>query len=181
MGVLNIAGNFKHKAEIRESKDEILVGELIRAMAHQGYVADEFAANDDFQRVRFRSRNDDVLSYVHLALDRKTGGGRLSGALVGSKATLSVAGEVKNMLSDPDDVVKMWKSDFKNIAKLGLRGNVKVNHELNSVMGKTTDLITIEDYILRDDDEGTKALVTHLHDRIGRIREELRQYKKPTA
>lgn len=177
MGVLNIAGNFKHKAEMRESKDEILVGEIVRAMARQGFVADEFAADDDLQRVRFRSKTDDVLSYVHVGLDRKTGGGRLSGAIIGSKATLSVAGEVKNMLSDPDDVVKMWKSDFKNIAKLGLRGNVKVNHELNSVIGKTTDLVEIDDFVLKGD-EGTAALVAHLTDRIGRVREELRQYKK---
>lgn len=180
MGVLNIAGNFKHKAEIRESKDEILVGEIVRAMARQGFVADEFAAGAETQRVRFRSQTDEVLSYVHVALDRKTGGGRVSGAIVGSKATLSVAGEVKNLLSDPDDVVKMWKADFRNIAKLGLRGNVKVNHELNSVVGRTTDLVTIEDYILKGD-EGVEALSAYLSDRIGRVREELRQYKKPTS
>jgi len=180
MGILNIAGNFKHKAEIRESKDEILVGEIVRTMARQGFVADEFAADDEIQRVRFRSRTDDVLSYVHVALDRKTGGGRISGAIIGSKATLSIAGEVKNLLSDPDDVLKMWKADFKNIAKLGLRGNVKVNHELNSVIGKTTDLVTIEDFILKGD-EGTGALTAHLADRIGRVREEVRQFKKPVS
>lgn len=179
MGVLNIAGNFKHKAEIRESKDEILIGEIVRAMARQGFVADQFAATDDLQRVRFRSNSDEVLSYVHVALDRKTGGGRISGAVVGSKATLAVAGVVKNQLSDPDDVLRMWKSDFRNIAKLGLRGNVKVDHELNSVIGRTTDLVTIEDFILKGE-EGTRALSAHLDDRIGRVREELRQYKKPT-
>ena len=177
MGVLNIAGNFKHKAEMRESKDEILVGEIVRAMARQGFVADQFAADADLQRMRFRSKTDDVLSYVHIGLDRKTGGGRISGAVIGSKATLSVAGEVKNMLSDPDDVVKMWKSDFKNIAKVGLRGNVKVNHELNSIVGKTTDLIEIDKMVLKGD-EGLTRLGEHLDDRIGRVREELRQYKR---
>ena len=179
MGVMNVAGNFKHKAEIRESKDEILIGEIVRAMARQGHVADQFAAGADLQRVRFRMR-DEVLSYVHVALDRKTGGGRISGAVVGSKATLTVAGEVKNHLSDPDDVVKMWKSDFKNIAKLGLKGNVKVNHELNSVVGRTTDLVEIDKFVLKGD-EGLQRLTEHLEDRIGRVREELRQYKKPTA
>jgi hypothetical protein len=176
MGVLNIAANFRHKAEIRESKDEILVGEIVRAMARQGHIADEFAADADFQRVRFRM-DDEVLSYVHVALDRKTGEGRIASAVVGSKATLNVAGEVKNMLSDPDDVVGMWKTDFKNIAKLGLKGNVKVNHEFNSIVGKTTDLIEIDKFVLKGD-EGLQALTEHLEDRIGKVREELRKYKK---
>lgn len=177
MGVLNIAANFRHKAEMRESKDEILLGEIVRAMGRQGHVADQFAADDDLQRVRFRTGDDDVLSYVHVALDRKTGEGRIASAIVGSKATLSVAGEVKNMLSDPDDVVGMWKTDFRNIAKIGLRGNVKVNHEFNSVLGRTTDVIEIDKFVLKGD-EGVQALVAHLEDRIGRVREELRQYKK---
>lgn len=179
MGLVNISSHFKHKAEIRESKDEILIGEIVRAMARRGHVADQFAADDDLQRVRFRTR-DDVLSYVHVALDRKTGGGRISSALIGSKATLTVAGEVKNLLSDPDDVVKMWKADFKNIAKLGVRGNVKVNHELNSIVGKTTDLIEIGKYVLKGE-EGVQRLSEHLDERIGRVREELREYKKPSS
>jgi hypothetical protein len=176
MGVLNIAANFRHKAEIRESKDEILIGEIVRAMARQGHIADQFAADADLQRVRFRM-NDEVLSYVHVALDRKTGEGRIASAVVGSKATLNVAGEVKNMLADPDDVVGMWKTDFKNIAKLGLKGNVKVNHEFNSIVGKTTDLIEIDKFVLKGD-EGLQALIEHLEDRIGKVREELRKYKK---
>ena len=179
MGVLNIAGNFKHKSEIRESKDEILIGEIVRAMARQGHRADEFVATVDLQRVRFRTR-DDVLSYIHIALDRKTGGGRISSAVIGSKATLSVGGEVKNLLSDPDDVVHMWKTDFKNIAKIGMRGQVKVNHELNSIVGRTTDLVEIDKFVLKGE-EGVQRLIEHLDDRIGRVREALRPYKKPTA
>jgi hypothetical protein len=176
MGVLKVAANFRHKAEIRESKDEILIGEIVRAMARQGHVADEFEAGDDLQRVRFRMR-DDVLSYVHVALDRKTGEGRVASALIGSKATLSVAGEVKNLLSDPDDVVGMWKTDFRNIAKLGLRGNVKVDHEFNSIVGRTTDVVEIDRFVLKGD-EGLQELTAHLEDRIGKVREAVRQYKK---
>ena len=176
MGVLKVAANFRHKAEIRESKDEILIGEIVRAMARQGHVADQFVADNDLQRVRFRM-DDEVLSYVHVALDRKTGEGRIASAIVGSKATLSVGGEVKNLLSDPDDVVGMWKTDFKNIAKLGLRGNVKINHEFNSIVGRTTDVIEIDKFVLKGD-EGMQALTEHLEDRIGKVREELRKYKK---
>jgi hypothetical protein len=179
MSVLSITGNFKHKAEIRESKNEILVGEIVRAMARQGHRADEFTADGDQQRVRFRCR-DEVLSYIHVTLDRKTGQGRIAGAVGGSKATLSIGGVAKNLLADPDDVVRMWKTDFKNIAKIGMGGQVKLNHELNHVVGRTTDLIEIDDFVLRGD-IGVALLVAHLDDRIGRVREALRPYKKTTG
>jgi len=176
MGLLNISGKFKHRAEIRESKDEILIGEIVRAMAHMGHRADAFAADGETQRMRFRTR-DGVLSYIHIALDRKTGEGRIASAVIGSKATLSVAGEVKNLLSDPDDVVHMWKTDFKNIAKLGMRGQVKVDHELNSIVGRTTDLVEIDKFVL-EGDEGVQRLTEHLEERIGRVREALAPYRK---
>ena len=176
MGLLNISGKFKHRAEVRESKDEILIGEIVRAMAHMGHRADAFAADGETQRMRFRTR-DGVLSYIHIALDRKTGEGRIASAVIGSKATLSVAGEVKNLLSDPDDVVHMWKTDFKNIAKLGMRGQVKVDHELNSIVGRTTDLVEIDKFVL-EGDEGVQRLTEHLEERIGRVREALAPYKK---
>ena len=179
MGVLNAVSKFNHKSEIRESKDEMLVGEIVRAMSRQGHIADSFAAHSDRQVVRFRAR-DDVLTYILIQLDRKTGSGRVSGALVGSKATLTVAGVVKNQLSDPDDVVNMWKTDFKNIAKIGLKGQVKVNHELNSIVGRTTDLIEIDNYVLKGD-TATQQLIEHLNERIGRVRDAVAQYKKPTS
>ena len=176
MGLLNISGKFKHRAEVRESKDEILIGEIVRAMAHMGHRADAFAADGETQRMRFRTR-DEVLSYIHIALDRKTGEGRIASAVIGSKATLSVAGEVKNLLSDPDDVLHMWKTDFKNIAKLGMRGQVKLDHELNSIVGRTTDLVEIDKFVL-EGDEGVQRLTEHLEERIGRVREALAPYKK---
>jgi len=176
MGLLNISGSFKHRSEIRESKDELMIGEIVRAMAHMGHRADEFAADGETQRVRFRTR-DGVLSYIHIALDRKTGEGRLASAVIGSKATLSIAGEVKNLLSDPDDVVHMWKTDFRNIAKIGMRGQVKIDHELNSIVGRTTDLVEIDKFVL-EGDEGVQRLTAHLEERIGRVREALAPYKK---
>jgi hypothetical protein len=178
MGVFDAVTKFQHKAEIRESKDEMLVGELVRAMARMSAEADQFQATGDFQRVRFRI-TDDVLSYVHLVLDRKTGSGVISGAVAGSRATLTVVGEVKNYLSDPDDLVAMWRTDVQNIFKLGFSGDVKVNHELNSVLGRTTDIINIDDYVLRGE-AGLQPLLGLLQDRIGRVREAVRPYKKPT-
>lgn len=176
MGVLDLAARFRHKREMRESKDEILVGEVVRAMARRGHVADRFAAEPDLQRVRFRM-DDPVLGYVHVALDRKTGESRVGAAVVGSKATMTVAGEVRNLLSDPSDVLGMWRSDLRNAARLGLGGAVKVDHELNSVVGRTTDVVEIDRFVLNGE-EGLQALIDHLENRIERVREALRPFKR---
>jgi hypothetical protein len=93
MSLLGIVNKFKHKGELRESKDEILLGELVYLCAQQGWACmgftrrvlgtDVAATTDDMQNVRFRTLNDPVLHSIHLRLDRKTGSGALSAALVG--------------------------------------------------------------------------------------------------
>lgn len=131
--MLSLLQNFAHKAEIRESKDEILIGEIVRAMARQGFPSIQFTASGDLQRVRFRTTGDPVLNSVFITLDRKTGTGALSAALIGSKATLLVTAEIKNRMADPDDLVKMYRTDLANIFKMPVLGGIKLNHELNSV------------------------------------------------
>jgi hypothetical protein len=57
------------------------------------------------QRVSFKTLKDPVLSYLHIVLDRKTGGGAISAALSGVKATLTIPAEMKNYIADSDDPV----------------------------------------------------------------------------
>ena len=40
--MISILSNFAHKSEMRESQDEMLVGEIVRAMARQGAVTTQF-------------------------------------------------------------------------------------------------------------------------------------------
>ncbi len=175
--MLNLMGKFSHKAEIRESKDEILVGEIVRAMARRGYPTIGFTADTDLQRVKFKTVKDPVLSYAYITLDRKTGGGVISSALLGAKATLTIAAEVKNHVADPDDLVAMYRTDFANIFKLPVMGGVKLNHELNSVFATTTKIIEIGNYIMKGE-PGVQALTALLDGTIDDLRERLRPYKK---
>jgi hypothetical protein len=175
--VLSILQSFNNKAELRESKDEILVGEIVRAMARQGWPAVRFLAGDDRQVVRFRTPRDPVLYQVYVTLDRKTGGSALAEMVVGSKATLSVSAEVKNRLSDPDDLIKMYRTDFANLLKIPVAGGIKLNHQLNSVFATTTLLIEINDYVLKGD-PGVERLAKHLGQTVDRLREKLASYKK---
>ena len=175
--MFSLLQNFTHKAEIRESKDEILIGEIVRAMSRQHCPTIQFMASDDLQRVRFRTIRDPVLNSVFVTLDRKTGTGALSAALIGSKATLSITAEIKNRMADPDDLVKMYRTDLANIFKMPMLGGTKLNHELNSVLATTTLVIDIDDYVLKGD-KGVDKLVALLAKTIDGLREKLAPYKK---
>lgn len=175
--MVSILNKFNNRAEIRESKDEVLVGEIVRAMARQGYVSVQYAATTDRQRVSFKALHDPVLTYLHITLDRKTGGGAISSALIGVKATLTISAEVKNYIADPDDLVAMYRTDLANIFRMPVLGGVKLNHELNSIFATTTKLIEINDYVLKGE-PGVQRLIGMLHGTIDDLRERLRPYKK---
>ncbi|MEZ4241826.1 MAG: hypothetical protein R3F59_37895 [Myxococcota bacterium] len=175
--MLSFLHNFAHKSEIRESKDEILLGEIVRAMARQGYPTIQFVASSDIQRVRFRAIGDASLHSVFVTLDRKTGGGMLSEALIGSKATLRITAEIKNRIADPDDLVAMYRTDLANILKLPALGGIRLNHELNSVLATTQQLIDIDQFVMKGD-PGVERLGRLLASTIDRLREKLLPYKK---
>lgn len=175
--MFDLLQNFAHKSEIRESKDEILVGEVVRAMARAGYVTIQFTANADLQRVRFKALGDPVLHSVFVTLNRMTGTSALSAALIGSKATLSLTGEVKNRMSDPDDLLAMYKTDLANLFKMPMLGGIKLNHELSSVLATSSEVIDIDAYVLKGE-PGVERLQTLLTARIGALREKLAPYKK---
>jgi hypothetical protein len=175
--MISILNNFNNRAEVRESKDEILVGEIVRAMGRQGFVSVAFAADADRQRVTFKTLKAPVLSYLHIVLDRKTGGGMVSQALLGAKATLTFSAETKNYLADPDDLIQMYRTDLANMFRLPVLGGVRLNHELNSVFATTTKIIEINDYVLKGE-PGTQQLIALLGGTINDLRERLRPYKK---
>lgn len=175
--MLSLLQSFTNKAELRESKDEILVGEIVRAMARQGYPTILFQANNDYQRVRFRTPRDPLLHSVFVTVDRMTGSGALSAALLGSKATLRITAEIKNRLADPDDLVKMYKTDLANLFKMPVLGGIKLNHELNSVLATAQQIIEIDDYVMKGD-AGSERLTKLLQGRIEVLKEKLQPYKK---
>lgn len=177
MGILSMVNQFKHRGEVRESKDEIMIGEVVYLLSQQGWPTIGFRADGDLQHIRFRAAKDPTLYSLHVRLDRKTGTGAISSALVGSKATLYIKGEVKNLLADPDDLIKQWSTDVKNILKVPLLGQVKLNHELNSVFAEKGVVIDIDTYVLKGED-GRAKLQKLLVDTINELREKLQPYKK---
>jgi len=176
--MLSILSNFKHGQEMRESKDEILIGEIVRAMARLRYPAIGFHAVTGEQAIRFKPRQDPVLHSVTIILDRKTGGSAIQDALIGSKAVITFQAEVKNYLADPDDLLHMYKTDLQNIFKMPLLGDVRLDHQLNSVLATKKVVSDIDQLLPKGTEAGLKNLITFLQTHIDSLREKLAKYKK---
>ena len=178
MAILDLVSKFAHKAEIRESYDEILIGEVVYDMCRRGWPSEQFAgSSDDKQVLHFRSIGDPHFHSVKFRLDRKTGGA-VADKIIGAKATFYITAEVKNQFADPDDLLNQWSTDFKNIAKIPLLGQVKVNHELNSILAEKGSLIEIKDYI--NGPEERKKLHAMINATLEELRGHLAKYKRKT-
>lgn len=176
MGLFNMFAEHERKAELRESKDEMLAGEVVRAMSRKGWPSVHFLSNNDFQRIKFKAIDDNVLSSVYVQIDRKTGSSALGQALVGSKATLYITCEVRNFLADPDDLVAMYRTDMANLFKISWK-EVRINHEYNAIHGTTKQVIDIDRYVGKGP-QGVQDLVALIDQQVARIREKLQPYKK---
>ena len=180
MGVFDAINKFAAKSELLESKDEMLVGEIVRAMVHGGYVPDKFVANEGVQIVRFRTPGDPVLSYLRVTLNRLTGSGRVASAVVGSQATMTLVGEVVNKISDPDDLIRMWQTDAANVLKVPILGQLKLDHRVTTVTATTKMTLNIDDYVLKGAD-ATAQLLGLLNSKVAEIRDALAPYNKDDA
>jgi len=176
MGLFNAMTKHAHKAELRESKDEIVVGGLIRGLSHRGWRCFRIVAHSDRQQLGFKLPGDEVLSSVFVLVDRKSGSGSISQAL-GSRTVIGFTAEMRNKVSDPDDLAAMWRTDLANLFKVPVAGEVRVNHQLNTVNARTFHLIDLDQYV-----QGTSVDVGPLTDwavgQVDGLREHLRPLKK---
>lgn len=164
---------FNHAREMRESMDEIVVGMVITCMVEAGYPLFGILSNNDYQQLRFKTQGDPILNSVQVTLNRLTGG--LTAKLVGNQAQLTIMAEVKNYLTDPDDLLDMYKTDLKNIFKIPLLGGMKLNHQLNSVLATVSHFQKL-DTLLKP--EGLEELRAMLQGKVNELREALKPYKK---
>lgn len=176
MGFFKAMTNYAHKAELRESKDEIAVGGIIRGLAHRGWVCHRIVAHSDRQQLGFRLPGDPVLSAVYLVVDRRSGSGAIS-ASMGSRTTLGFAAEMRNKVSDPDDLAAMWRTDLANLFKIPVAGEVRVNHQLNTVLARTHHLIDLDHYV-QGNQVDVEPLVGWIVEQVDALREHLRPLKK---
>lgn len=172
MGLFDAAAKFNAKSELRESKDEMLMGEIVQLLSHRGFIPDTFQSPDDRQRIRFRAGPDPVLHYLWIDLNRLTGSGAVTGKLIGSKATVRLIGEITIKLTDPDDLVTMWRTGAANVLKVPLFGDIKLRHRVTSVTALSQQLVDIDDFVLGGA-ATDQALDAWLQTKIGEISQAL--------
>lgn len=176
MGLFNAMTNMSHKSELRESKDEIVCGQLIAALSHQGWRPFRITADSDKQTMGFKVPGDDVLSSAYLMVDRKSGSGSIS-ATMGSKTVIGFTAEMRYKVSDPDDLAIMWKTDFANLLKMPVQGEVRINHQLNSVSARTYYLVDLDKYV-KGSTVDTSELTPWVVQQVLSLKEHLRPLKK---
>lgn len=179
MGIFKAIQAFAHKREIRESKDEILFGEVIRLMVknYGPLVQIETSPIGDYKQARFRIFKNELLYSVTIKVNRWTGGSAIGEALIGSKGSLTLVAEVKNYVADPDDILNMWKTDFKNITKIPLLGGIKINHQMNSILATKTRVVDMGDFVNNMWGE-RKILEQDLKDDILELCKQLEPFRK---
>ncbi len=164
---------FNHAREMRESMDEIVIGKVIACMDDFGFPLFGILSNNDYQKVRFKTQGDPILHSVEVTLNRLTAG--ITAKLVGNQAQLTIVAEVKNYLTDPDDLLAMYKTDLKNIFKIPLLGGMKLNHQLNSVLATISQFKKLDNLTAPEDTLELKEL---LRSNIDKLREALKPFKK---
>ena len=150
------------------SKDEIVFGEIVRSFVKKGHPVIGFDAEPGKQSARFLI-DDETLFAFRITLDKK----------LGAASVLNVVAEVRNKLSDPDDMIEMFKTDLTNIAKIPLFGQIRINHEYNTIYASTSVVKSLNTYLGQNvGDVDSEALESDLEDMISKLSEALRRFKK---
>ncbi len=100
---------FARKTEPRESRDEIVLGEVVRAMARLGHPTIGLETTADRLRLRFLTVRHPVLSSVWITLDRRSGAA-VGDTLLASTASLEIAAETERRIAEPDGLVRWSKA-----------------------------------------------------------------------
>jgi len=146
MGLFDMARNISHSMELKESKDEIFVGELINYMyKNNAVLIDIQTDNTNNHFLTFKFVNHPILNTLKIGISRKVEG--LVSNIVGSQTILSIQAIIKNEVVEPEDIIKMYHTDFKNMFKVPMFGNVKVNHDLNYIIAETSYIIDLNKFV----------------------------------
>ena len=138
------------------SRNELVVGEVVRAMARLGHPSVLFRIRETHQVVSFRTVNHTHLSALHVTIDRPTGKTALSTAMFGNQVRLQVVAEHRRRLSHPTDLLDAARAQSApTVPELGVR----LEQEHSSMLASTHVDIDI-DQLRTPSDNRTAPLET---------------------
>ncbi|WP_457612222.1 hypothetical protein [Methanocaldococcus sp.] len=142
--VFDIIRKFEHSKELNKAVDEIFVGEIINYMYKNDAYLVDIISSESSHFLSFRFKNN-FLYMLNISLDRKVEG--LASKIIGSQSVMSIEAIIRRELVEPEDVIKMIETDLKNIFKIPMFGNVKIDHNLNYIIAKTSYIIDLNKFI----------------------------------
>lgn len=166
MALLKFFTDLSQAVQEFTSKDEMVFGEIVRIMEKEGYPCIGFHASPGYQSGRFLIEGP-VIFALTITLDKKIAGAGL----------MNMTAEVRNKLADPDDMIAMFKTDFSNIMKIPLLGQIKVNHEYNTIYAKSSTVKSISSYV-ESKVVNAERLKGDLLEILNKLEETLKQFKK---
>ncbi|MDO9517455.1 MAG: hypothetical protein Q7J10_05320 [Methanosarcinaceae archaeon] len=177
MGLFKAIGDVAHTKALTQSQDEIVLGEVIHFFVRNGHslihIANGTEASPGYT-VRFKM-NDNVLYTIEYKINRKVSG--MKSKIVGSQSVITIVATVKNYVVEPQEVIKMYKTDFTNIGKIPLLGSIKVDHDLNYVVATAQSIKNLNKYVNKitiNQDE----LHNDINNMIAQLHEKLEPFKK---
>jgi hypothetical protein len=138
---------YPHKAELRESKEEILYGELVRALSGEGWRCFRLMADPDRHLVGFKLPDDPVLSAVYVLIDRTAGSGT-PGAAPNGWTVVGFTAEMDHAASTPDELASQWRAGAIDLFQLPVAGEIRVDHQPTTVRARAYHTIDLEQYVV---------------------------------
>jgi hypothetical protein len=118
-----------HRRELGESHDEIVLGEVIAAMAETGHSVVEIASDPDVQRVRFLEPGDERRYGVRVTISRLGATGRA--------VSLGVELERRTFFSSPDEIIPLRPAEL----------DPSLRRELNALIASDTRRLSVDDLL----------------------------------
>lgn len=162
---------FAPKAELRDSKDEIVVGELIAGLLAHGWRCVRIVSAPQHHQLRFTLPSGDVLSAAHVAVDRRASSGLVEAA-GGAQTLLGFAAEMTSSDSGLERARRSLRENSPAAATPPIPGEVRVEHQVGSVIARTYHVVNLDDYV-QGTNVGTSALVDWAKEQVDQLRESL--------
>ncbi len=172
MGLFNAMSDFSPKSDLRESKDEIVCGELIRGLSHAGWHCHRIVADSARQVVGFKVPHDEVLSAVYIVVDGRSGAGSPTPGM-GGRTVMGFTAQMRNRASDPAELAAKWKADIANLFNMPVAGEVRIDHQLTTVSARTYHVVDLDQYVSTTSVEA-EPLVGWVIEQVDALREHLR-------
>src|SRR5262245_32499627 len=118
-----------HRRELGESHDEIVLGEVIAAMAETGHSVVEIASDPDVQRVRFLEPGDARRYGVRVTISRLGATGRA--------VRLGVELERRTFFSSPDEIISLRPAEL----------DPSLRREFNALIASATRRLSVEGFL----------------------------------